>query len=101
MSIAPPASHAVENFKIYLFIEIISSFLLWLAAFSKVLPSDAAQTSCPAILHLHEALVGVGHVVGATNGVVLAGTDPAAAREHEFEVLQALRNGGLVDVLSV
>ena len=47
---------------------------------------------CPAVLHLHEALVGVGLVVVAAHGVVLAGADAAAPGEHEFEVGQALGN---------
>ena len=44
----------------------------------------------PAVLHLHEALVGVGLVVGAAHGVVVGGADAAAAGEDELEVLQAV-----------
>lgn len=74
--------------------------MLGLPALSKVLPPDSAQAPRPAVLHLHEALVGVGHVVGATDGVVLAGADAPAAGKHELEVLQALGDGGHVDVLA-
>ena len=86
--------------KIYLFIEIVSSFLFGLPAFAEVFPSDSAQTSRPAVFHLHEALIGVSHVVRAADGVVLTGADTAAAGKHKLEVLQALGHGSHVDVLT-
>ena len=61
------------------------------------LPSNAtiliySTLPCPAALHFHKALIGVGFVVRSTDWIIIIGTNPAASGEYKLEVPQAERD---------
>lgn len=83
-----------------LFVDVVAWTVLWLSAFAIILDLYSSKRPCLAILHLHEALVGVSLHVSSTHRVILVGAHAAAAIEQKLEILQAFRNRGYVDVFA-
>jgi hypothetical protein len=81
-----------------LLVEVVPRPLLWRAALSVVLSAHSPERPCPAVLHLHKALVAVGLAVVAANRIVLARADAAATAELERKVPHARGQGSHVDV---